>query len=135
MQKILIPTIVAASLLLAACSPHKINIQQGNVITARMYKQLKVGMTQKQVLFLMGTPMLRDPFHRDRWDYAYSYTPGGGKTTRYHVTLFFKGGQLARITKQGTLPTTDLPVKLPPASTNLPIDRDPSGRGGDGDAS
>jgi outer membrane protein assembly factor BamE len=47
-----------------------------------MVSQLRKGMTREQVRFVLGTPLLTDPFHADRWDYVYSYTPGGGEEQR-----------------------------------------------------
>jgi outer membrane protein assembly factor BamE len=86
-------TLVRASIvllsLLAGCSsvpsalditnrlnPYRIDIRQGNLVTQEMVAQLKAGMTRDQVRFLLGTPMLSDVFHPDRWDYVYYYKPG-----------------------------------------------------------
>ncbi|HKK14130.1 MAG TPA: outer membrane protein assembly factor BamE [Gammaproteobacteria bacterium] len=104
MQKLLITTACLASLLIAGCSStrfpfvHRIDIQQGNVITQDMVDKLKPGMDKKQVRFVMGTPLLQDPFHGNRWDYVYTNQPGHGKPTRKHVVLYFKNNQLAKIT-------------------------------------
>ncbi len=94
MRKILIPILV---LWLSGCSIYKVDVQQGNVIEPEQVAKLKVGMTKRQVYFLMGNPLLTDPFHKDRWDYLYMLTPGGGKTSRQVLTLFFDGDSLARI--------------------------------------
>ena len=50
-------------------SPYRPDIQQGNFVSQEMLAQLKVGQTREQVLFILGTPLLTDIFHADRWDY------------------------------------------------------------------
>ncbi len=84
---------------LSACTVHTIDIQQGNVIDDEAVAQLKLGMTKRQVNFIMGTPLIQDPFHRDRWDYVYTLRPGNQSkiTERDRVTLFFEHGRLSRI--------------------------------------
>ena len=59
--------------LLSACflKPYKIDVQQGNFLDQEMVAKLKPGMTRSQVRFLLGTPLIADPFHPDRWDYVY----------------------------------------------------------------
>ena len=79
-------------LTLAACSirPYRIDIQQGNVITAEQFAQLKVGMTRDQVRFVLGSPMLTDIFHDKRWDYHYRMDKGATRElTAYGLSLFF----------------------------------------------
>lgn len=73
---------------------YKIAIPQGNIITQDMVDQLRPGMSKRQVIFVMGTPLLRDPFHQDRWDYIYSYQPGGGIRGQERVSVFFVDDQL-----------------------------------------
>ena len=77
---------------------YRVDIQQGNVIDQAMINKLKPGMDKKQVRFIMGTPLLQDPFHSNRWDYLYSYEPGGGERKQRHITLHFKDDKLSRIT-------------------------------------
>ena len=105
MKKLLIITTCIASLSLAACSRyhliHKIDVQQGNVITQEDVNQLEPGMNRRQVQFIMGSPMVADVFHQDRWDYIYMLEPGYGERTQERVTLFFENDELARIS--GTL--------------------------------
>ena len=69
--------------------PHKIDIQQGNVITQDMIDKLQPGMTRSQVRFVLGTPLLIAPFRTDRWDYVYSYQPGGGERAQERLAVFF----------------------------------------------
>lgn len=77
---------------------YKIGIPQGNIITQEMVDQLRPGMTKRQVIFVMGTPLVRDPFHQDRWDYIYSYQPGGGERGQERVTVFFENDLLVSFT-------------------------------------
>lgn len=77
---------------LAGCSfpgVYKIDIQQGNVVTQDMIDQLRPGMTQRQVRFIMGNPLITDTFHARRWDYLYSIQPGGGARQQERVSLVF----------------------------------------------
>jgi outer membrane protein assembly factor BamE len=76
---------------------HKIDIQQGNVVTQEMLSQLQVGMEKNKVLFVMGTPVIKDTFHSNRWDYLYLYKQGRKDTERRHVVLYFEDDRLARI--------------------------------------
>lgn len=92
-------------LFLAACSatgipgitPYKINVQQGNVVTQDMLTKLKRGMTRSQVRYVMGTPLITDPFHPDRWDYVYSFSKHGGKPQERRITVVFNNDRLAHI--------------------------------------
>lgn len=76
--------------LLSGCVLYKAEIQQGNVVNAEMLDNLKLGMTKRQVVFLLGTPLINDPFHAHRWDYFYSLSKGGGKPEQRHLTVYFK---------------------------------------------
>jgi outer membrane protein assembly factor BamE len=80
-----------------SCTMHRVEIQQGNVITSEMVAQLKPGMTREQVQFVMGTASIMDPFHPDRWDYMYSLKIGKEETDRRHVTVYFDGDVLQSI--------------------------------------
>lgn len=68
---------------------HKIDVQQGNVVTQEMVAQLRLGMNRKKVRFVMGTPIIQDTFHSSRWDYIYTFHEGGGGTERRRVTTVF----------------------------------------------
>jgi outer membrane protein assembly factor BamE len=73
------------------------DVQQGNVITQEMVNQLKVGMNRRQVQFILGTPLIMDPFHQDRWDYYYSLKRGKKYRAKRTLSLFFKGNELTEI--------------------------------------
>lgn len=92
-----------AALALSACNNvgsmdfpgvYKIGIPQGNIITQDMVDQLRPGMTKRQVIFVMGTPLVRDPYHQDRWDYIYSFQPGGGVRGQERISVFFESDLL-----------------------------------------
>ena len=77
---------------------YRIAIQQGNAVDQEMLDQLDIGMEQSKVRFIMGTPLLVDPFNQDRWDYIYSLRPGSGSEVRQRVSLYFDDSdRLARI--------------------------------------
>lgn len=103
MRKILITTFVLVSLALfiQSCSFYKIDIRQGNTLDPEVIDSLRVGMSKQQVVFLMGTPLVQDPFHTNRWDYVYTFQPGSGKMIRQHVCLYFEGDRLSKIDKAG----------------------------------
>ena len=84
--------------------PYRPDIQQGNFISREMVAQLKEGMTRDQVRFVLGTPLLTDVFHSERWDYPFRMVKGNGETTASRLTLTFSGDKLSRI-EGGDLPT------------------------------
>lgn len=71
-------------------TPYRPDIQQGNFISQEMLDQLKAGMTRDQVKFVLGTPMLSDIFHENRWDYPFYLARGNGELTSSRVTVYFK---------------------------------------------
>lgn len=86
--------------LLGSCAfpgVYRINIPQGNIITQEMVDQLRPGLTKRQVTFILGTPLIRDTFDQDRWDYLYSYQPGGGERVQEKLTVFFENDALVRL--------------------------------------
>jgi outer membrane protein assembly factor BamE len=86
-------------------SPYRPDIQQGNFVSKEMLAQLKPGMTRDQVRFVMGSPLLNDIFHADRWDYPFRYARGNGELTTSTVVVYFdKEGKVERF-EGGELPT------------------------------
>ncbi len=67
----------------------KIDIAQGNIVSQEALDQLKPGMSRRQVLFVMGSPMLTDTFNNNRWDYYLSYQNGAEAPEKRHITLYF----------------------------------------------
>ena len=101
---------IAILFLIAGCHfglPRVANVavQQGNVITQEMVDRLKPGMTRRQVAFVMGEPVLRDPFNPDRWDYVYSVQVGRVVYQQMRMSLFFDGDLLREFSGDLT-PTT-----------------------------
>lgn len=124
MRKLLILIGIIASFFLAACSSdpivnrlpfvYRIDIQQGNVIDQEMVDKLRIGMNKRQAQFVLGAPMLVDPFHANRWDYVYHFTPGTdskGEARQERVSLIFEDDRLVQIT--GTLQPDPKPDVLP----------------------
>lgn len=97
----LLALLLAASLV--GCSSfrfpwvHKINVQQGHIITQEMVDQLKIGMTKRQVRFVLGNSLVPNTFNDDRWDYPYSVRKGSdGEIKSYLFTVYFADDKLAR---------------------------------------
>jgi outer membrane protein assembly factor BamE len=84
-------------------TPYKPEIQQGNYLSPEVLAQVKPGMSREQVRFILGTPLLTDVFHADRWDYVYWREAINGKREERRVALFFTDGKLDRI--QGDVST------------------------------
>jgi outer membrane protein assembly factor BamE len=80
-----------------APTPYRIDVQQGNVVTQEMVDQLKPGMTRSQVKFILGTPLLVDPFRNDRWDYVYLYKKEGKITEQRNIAVLFEDDKLVRL--------------------------------------
>ena len=76
---------------------YKQNIQQGNAIEQDDLDELYIGMNQRQVLFVLGTPSVKDPFHQERWDYVQTFSRRGSDMVQRTVTLRFEDGLLAEI--------------------------------------
>lgn len=83
--------------MLPTLTPYKIDIQQGNFVTQEMVAKLRPGMTRSQVRFILGTPLVVDPFRADRWDYVYLYNKGGAVTEQRRIAVIFKDEKLERI--------------------------------------
>lgn len=82
---------------LSSCATYKMDIRQGNYVTPDMRGKLKLGMTKTQVRFVLGTPMINDVFHGNRWDYVYRLKHDGKEIEKQNLTLYFEGDNLARI--------------------------------------
>ncbi len=117
---------VAALLSLTACETilsnlpgvYTIDIEQGNMIDQAMVDQLRPNMTKRQVLYIMGSPMLTDTFHDQRWDYLHSEQPGGEDRLQKRISLYFNGDSLAGV--QGDFRPSALPIIKP--STEQTVD-------------
>ena len=106
--------------LLAGCSSfefpwvYKLSIDQGNIITQEMVNKLQPGMTRNQVQFVMGSPLIADPFHEDRWDCIYTLLDAKGRRTEQHLTVFFTDDKLSSLSGN-IVPQPDEPA--PQAAT------------------
>lgn len=111
MRHLLLPACFA--LLLSGClSVYKVEVQQGNVITQEMIGKLKPGMTRSQVRFVLGTPLVTDTFHPDRWDYYYYLrrsNEAAGETQR--LTVIFKNDTLVSVQSAKPEKTENQPPK------------------------
>lgn len=138
-----------ASLLLASCGsvglpmldlkPYRIEIQQGNFVSQEMVSKLKPGMTKDQVRFVLGTPLITDSFHAERWDYVFRrQRVNSTELEQRKIAVFFEDGKLKRIdgdvkpaanaeAAQGKAPeaqpaakTSDAPKPAPAAAVEPP---------------
>ena len=125
-------------LLLAACSstpdvksafsPYRIDVRQGNFVTQEMVAQLRPGMTRDQVRFVLGTPLVADIFHAERWDYVYRFQPGKGAVQQRRLTVYFDGDKLARVAGDVVAAEAGEPgVEASPGARGRVIDIAPEG--------
>jgi outer membrane protein assembly factor BamE len=124
--------VLATSLIFGGCSSlrfpgvYRIDVGQGNLITKEMIEKLRIGMTPRQVEFVMGSAMIADTFHPNRWDYLYSLETGKGILVQNQLTLYFENERLAQIDqgkykdpeqlRNDLLKQMGLPVPAPAAS-------------------
>ncbi len=76
---------------------YRINVEQGNVVTEEMVEQLRPGLNRRQVRYIMGTPLIEDSFHEDRWDYLYLLRNGSELLSETQLTLWFEEDALVRV--------------------------------------
>ena len=109
-----------AALCLSACGfvgfpgVYRIDVEQGNIVTQEMVDQLQPGMTRRQVRFILGTPLIEDPFNRDRWDYPYVKRNGRTVLSESRLAVFFDGDKLVKYEgdlQQERAPSEDIPEK------------------------
>lgn len=117
---LVVSAMLAASVLLAGCgtydsatrkianaiTPYRIDIVQGNFVSHEQAAQLKEGMTRDQVRFVLGTPLLTDMFHANRWDYIFSFKRGNTSVVQERrLTVWFDGDRLAKWSGADELPS------------------------------
>lgn len=124
--------LIVISVLLASCSnmssgkmptllePYKMDVRQGNAVTPEMRARLKFGMTRNQVHVLLGTPLIRDPFHANRWDYYYSFSHQGKLEQQSRLTLYFANDVLVRIDDNGKISNAPPMAAAPAPSGQQP---------------
>ncbi len=104
MTRRIILTLLIAALTASAGCVYRANIAQGNLVKEEDLEQLELGMTRSQVRFLLGTPMIDDPFHHDRWDYVYFLKIGRKDATfKRWVTVVFENDRVSEIRRDQEL--------------------------------
>lgn len=91
-MKFRILTILLGFIFISACSVpevYKLTVQQGNIVTQDMLDKLETGMNQRQVAYIMGTPLIKSPYQENRWDYIYTLERRDEVVKSYQVTVFF----------------------------------------------
>ena len=119
--------VLASTLMSTGCSTilsnipgvYTVDVFQGNMIDQDMVDQLRPNMTKRQVLYIMGSPMLADSFHERRWDYLFSEQKGGAERVQKRISLFFNGDNLIGI--QGDVRPSSLPVVKPSTETTVEL--------------
>jgi len=148
MHKVLIPVTALVVLTLSGCGGlrdigdaipntladwslmYRPNVQQGNVVTQEMIDKVRIGMDKRQVRYALGSPMLVDVFHQDRWDYVYTFGRGSKPKEIARTAMIFEDERLVRI--EGELqprpaneqpePKKELLVSVPDhEAANLPL--------------
>ena len=90
--------------LLTGCSSwgfpgvYRIDVEQGNIVDQEMVDQLKTGMSRRQVRYILGTPLIEDPFNQSRWDYVFTVRNGNTIKREDRLTVFFEGDTLDHFT-------------------------------------
>lgn len=102
---------------LPTVKPYKLDVQQGNVVTSKMLLQLRPGMTKSQVRFIMGTPLLQDSFHGNRWDYVYQLRENGKIIEQRRVILDFEN-ELLKSVRGDVVPVGSDKAKAPEEAGN-----------------
>ncbi len=120
-QKLFLISLLLSTLLVGGCNAlrvYTIDLPQGNPITQQMAAKLKLGMTQSQVRYVLGSPMITDTFNANRWDYVYrlktgTYAKESGISdiTTPHLSLIFNNGLLSSINGLETL-SQESPVTI-----------------------
>lgn len=103
MKRIIITilSITAIALMLTSCAQshwlYRVNVQQGNVVTAEYVHKIRKGMPKEVVSDILGPPVLLDPFNENRWTYIYTYKPGKGKFIDKHLTIYFRNDRVVNL--------------------------------------
>jgi len=105
---------------------YKVDVKQGNEIDSEMLLKLKPGMTMSQVKFVLGTPLIRDSFHKQRWDYLYVLRRDGKLLEKRHVIINFENDLLKNITGEVIAKNNDRPLVNKEKSDDLDYEKDES---------
>jgi outer membrane protein assembly factor BamE len=128
MRSALYPILLLTGFSIASCTTvldnlpgvYKIPIQQGNIVDQAMIDQIRPNMTERQVLYILGSPMLVDTFHQKRWDYLYSNQPSGEDRQQKRISLFFNEDNLVSGI-QGDFKPSPKPVTKPSEETTVDV--------------
>ncbi len=133
---LLLPFLAACSnapVITSVLTPYRIDVRQGNFVTQEMVAQLKPGLSREQVRFILGSPLVADMFHVDRWDYVYRFQPGHGEAQQRGLTVFFQDNKLTRVAgdvvaEDGSRAEAPKPaaqvVNIPGAATTGAVDQE-----------
>lgn len=103
----------AGTVKLPSFTSHKMDIRQGNLITPAMREKLKVGMSRAQVRNLLGTPLINDVLHNNRWDYIYRFEKNYQLVEKQHMILYFENDRLQRIDDSNMPALATAPLQPP----------------------
>jgi len=117
-MRIVAPIIAAFLALATSGCIYKLDVQQGNVVTQESASKLKKGMTKSEVRQLLGTPLLMDPFHGNRWDYFFSTEVRGKLVERNKLSVFFENDKLVSLA--GDIKPAPAPAGSAPAAAATP---------------
>jgi len=103
-RKLLVPILLLAAMLATTSCVYRANMSQGNIVVEEDLDQVELDMTRNQVRFLLGTPMVDDPFHANRWDYVY-YVKIGRRdaTAKRWVSIVFTDDRVTEIRRDQEL--------------------------------
>lgn len=123
---------ICTCLLLSGCflMPYRIDVQQGNYLERETIAKLKPGMTRAQVRFILGTPLIADPFNPNRWDYLYYVRPRGRIKDVRRLTLYFEDDKLKRAYADAAVAPTAAEMAAAasaPARAGAAAPQDPAG--------
>jgi len=124
-MRIVAPIIAAFLALSTSGCIYKLDVQQGNVVTQESASKLKKGMTKSEVRQLLGTPLLMDPFHGNRWDYFFSTEVRGKLVERNKLSVFFENDKLVSLTGD-IKPAAPAPAASAPAAAATPAPAKPA---------
>jgi outer membrane protein assembly factor BamE len=118
-MRIIAPLFAVLALSASACV-YRLDVQQGNLVTQESVSKLKKGMTKAEVRQTLGTPLLMDPFHGNRWDYYFSAEKNGRKVDHTRFSVFFDNDKLVSLTGDIKPAAPGTPTAAPTASTASP---------------
>lgn len=125
MQKILLTVVVTA--VLSGCSllgVYKIDVPQGTPLTQAQVNQIKLGMTQQQVRYYLGSPSLTDTLSPNRWDYIYHYTPGTD-ARKLNIPAVTEQKLSLQFNSAGLLDSIQGQTSIPEKQIGLPASKNP----------